>query len=769
MRKHLLGLMLIAGLAGCSSESDVGSADGVTKTAGNESAPKPTSTSLAAQRESATSFASLPDRGALLAYGGARKVRQSGAYTWHPVAISEEHALNAIGTGKMVVNTPTGEALALQYERHEEQPDGNWTWVGRTADGGSAVLTFGQKAVFGTIARGHQLYRVRTDRSGAWVVEADASQVSGNGQPGSGTDMLIPPEGRELVAAATRQMAAQTSLTKAAGGGVIDLLLGYSSAIAAELGSQAAAVTLMSNLTAAANAAYASSGVTMRLRLVHAMPVEYADATSNAEALRQLTGYNEQTGQRITPNSAFNSLRASRDQFGADLVALVRRYRAPEQDGCGIAWLLGEGGSAISSADEAFGYAVVGDGADYDETDQSTYFCSNLSLAHELGHLMGQAHDRDNASHAGAHPYSYGYREAAAAGFYTIMAYPSGQSQVEIPLFANPGVSYAGRATGVANESDNVRSMNITMPAVAGFRATVLPVVGMQPRNFYSGDFNGDGASDILWRHGWNGQNGLWYSARGSFNALTTVADPSWTVVAVGDFNADGKSDIFWRHATTGENGIWYSGSSAFVALDTVRDMNWQVVGVGDFNRDGASDILWRHAANGQNGIWHSGRAPFTPLTTVADVNWQVGGVAAFNGDGSSDILWRHVANGQNGIWHSGTGPFVSLTTVADVGWQVVAVGDFNRDGASDIFWRHAENGQNGVWYSGSAPFVALSTVADTNWRVAGVGDFNGDGAADVLWRHDGNGENGMWYSGTGAFVALSPVTDLGWQVMPAR
>src|SRR3546814_3476875 len=75
-------------------------------------------------------FASLPDRGELLAYEKTRQVKHKGAYTAYPVAISEAHALRAMQSGEMVVNAPNGEPIRLKYERHEESPDGNWTWIG---------------------------------------------------------------------------------------------------------------------------------------------------------------------------------------------------------------------------------------------------------------------------------------------------------------------------------------------------------------------------------------------------------------------------------------------------------------------------------------------------------------------------------------------------------------------------------------------------------------------------------------------------------------
>src|SRR3546814_10274029 len=86
-------------------------------------------------------FASLPDRGELLAYEQVRQVKHKGAYNAYPVAISETHALQAMQSGEMVGNAPNGEPIRLKYERHEESPDGNWTWIGSNADGRSEEHT----------------------------------------------------------------------------------------------------------------------------------------------------------------------------------------------------------------------------------------------------------------------------------------------------------------------------------------------------------------------------------------------------------------------------------------------------------------------------------------------------------------------------------------------------------------------------------------------------------------------------------------------------
>jgi len=35
------------------------------------------------------------------------------------------------------------------------------------------------------------------------------------------------------------------------------------------------------------------------------------------------------------------------------------------------------------------------------------------------------------------------------------------------------------------------------------------------------------------------------------------VADQDWRIIGTGDFNGDGKADILWRQVHTGESAIW--------------------------------------------------------------------------------------------------------------------------------------------------------------------------------------------------------------------
>ena len=62
----------------------------------------------------------------------------------------------------------------------------------------------------------------------------------------------------------------------------------------------------------------------------------------------------------------------------------------------------------------------------------------------------------------------------------------------------------------------------------------------------------------------------------------------TWTVVGTGDFNGDGKGDILWRD-TSGNYAIWLMNGATVHGGRRHRQLatTWSVVGTGDFNGDG--------------------------------------------------------------------------------------------------------------------------------------------------------------------------------------
>jgi len=589
------------------------------------------------------------------------------------------------------------------------------------------------------------------------------------------------------------QAAPVTSAAGTTAPATVDLVVGYTPAFATRLGGQSQALTRLNFMVDVANQAYANSQVTGTLRLVHAMQVNYPDATSNRSALLELSGVQCTTvpsGQMHLPDrdvncttvgapAALQPLLQAREQYRADLVSLVRILQVPENESCGVAWLLGGGQHAIDANSAAFGMSVISDtsGSVFNDNGNT---CRDETLAHELGHNMGLAHDRAAAAGTddsnsdgnvldpnefGRYPYSFGYSTAADAGnFYTMMSIRQG-TQVGIRVFSNPRVSIcAGLPCGVANEEDNARTLEQTMPVIASFRT---PVGGAA---WLRGDFDGDGKSDILWRNTSNGVNSIWKAANSATSqAVSTVGQP-WVAIGAADFDGDHKSDILWHNASTGANAIWKSGNSATSqSVATVTGQAWTIVGAGDFNGDGKADLLWRNVVNGSNAIWLSANAATQqPITAVTVQAWTIVGVGDFNADGRSDILWRNTSSGANAIWLSGNSATQQrIDPVAVQAWIVAGIADFDGDGKADILWRHLLTGSNAIWRSGSsATSQAVTAVASQAWVVVGVGDFDGDHKADILWRNVLSGANTIWKSANSATSqAVSALANLTWTV----
>ncbi len=80
--------------------------------------------------------------------------------------------------------------------------------------------------------------------------------------------------------------------------------------------------------------------------------------------------------------------------------------------------------------------------------------------------------------------------------------------------------------------------------------------------------------------------------------ALSTA----WSIVGTGDFKGDGKSDILLRD-TSGNVGIWFmNGAQVTPAGVGNLATTWSVAETGDFNGDRMSDILWQDTS-GNVGI----------------------------------------------------------------------------------------------------------------------------------------------------------------------
>ena len=712
---------------------------------------------------------------------------------WYQVRVDERKVLTAIGAnGQVDLPLPSGEILHLAYERYVEHQDGNWTWIGRLPQNrGTAVLTFGPKAIFGSVQRdGAAPIELTTLGGSTWLVETNSALASGDTL---GLDALVAQAGRRTTENdAQSNMVTPSAASAATASSTIDLVLGYTTGYANRLGGTSQAATRLNHLVDITNQAYIDSKVDGEVRLVKAVQVDYPDATSNQAALFELTGVScttSNTGSVRLPDRGLNCtaaarpaalapLAAAREQYGADLVSLVRVFTMPENGSCGAAWLLGAGQTTIDATDASFAFSVVSDSSGNQFPSQSTT-CREDYLAHELGHNMGLQHDVATAQGAddtngdgnlldpeesGALSYAFGYRTDASSGnFYTLMAV-RGAGQTGYRIFSNPRIlACGGLPCGNASTADNARALGETMPVVARFRRALVPIGG----SWLRGDFNGDGKADIFWRNNQTGANSIWLSA----NAATQQATPSvtqlaWDVAGVGDFDGDGRSDLLWRNSLTGGNTIWRAGSAATQQAVSGLALDWTVAAVGDFDGDSRSDILWRNRVSGNNVLWRAASAASGQwLASIPDQAWAVAGSGDFNADGRDDVLWRNTLTGQNTIWRSANAGTQQGVSTLGLSWRVAGIGDFNGDGQADIHWRSASGG-NAIWKSANSATQQWVSTLQSPWEAIGPGDFNGDGKADLLWRNFSNGSNAIWKSSSSADQQpVTSVTNLAWVI----
>jgi hypothetical protein len=275
-----------------------------------------------------------------------------------------------------------------------------------------------------------------------------------------------------------------------------------------------------------------------------------------------------------------------------------------------------------------------------------------------------------------------------------------------------------------------------------------------------SGDFDGDGRSDVLFQGPTGGSDVIWYGKYDKTDDPVTVTVPdSYGVPIVGDFDNDKHSDIFWYRSGTGQDRIWWGQPtrSNFGAAANITSMREDGVGyvpfAGDFDGNGGTDLFWygRGAAAPAEKIWWSNRNRngqptngTTPTFTPQDQS--IGGTeyypvaGDFNFDGKADIFWFKPGSPSGSMWRHTTGTSFASTTQT-IPTTITAshrpfVGDYDGNGAVDILFYGPAAVIDYVWWFriDSVGLYRSTSVTAAGSYLPAAGDFNGDTATDVLW-----------------------------------
>ena len=206
-----------------------------------------------------------------------------------------------------------------------------------------------------------------------------------------------------------------------------------------------------------------------------------------------------------------------------------------------------------------------------------------------------------------------------------------------------------------------------TPTAVAGLGGTWKAIT--------TGDFNGDAASDILLQDQVTGAAEIMFLNTDSADLVGTVDHTSapltnpganWKVIASGDFNGDGKSDILWQNSATKAVQVHLmNGETVTNAPLSQAATGLTAIGTGDFNGDGTSDILFRNAS-GQAVLWFMYGDLHTGSKTInkPGAAFTLSGAMDVDDNGYSDLIWRDQAGGLTTATNLGGPSSLVSTTV---------------------------------------------------------------------------------------------------------
>jgi len=304
-----------------------------------------------------------------------------------------------------------------------------------------------------------------------------------------------------------------------------------------------------------------------------------------------------------------------------------------------------------------------------------------------------------------------------------------------------------------------------------------------QPR----GDLGSDLRSDVLWFQASSNAAYYWgMSGKSSFGQTIGVASGGWTIAGTGDFDGDGTADLLWRHAD-GSNYAWFMDGPTVHAHGYLpaAAASWSVLAVNDFTGDGRADILWRNA-DGAIAVWEMygiaiGRA--LSMGSLSPATWTLAATGDLNGDGRADIVWRDTSGNpyawitgvNQGIFGGGsTLPLTDQGALPNPGleWAIVAAADIDRDGKADLVFRRASDGANYLWRMNGKAIASQAALpfVGPEWSIALVGDFDGDGMNDILFRRN-DGVNYVWLMNDATIVdqGTLPAIDASWTVVKPK
>jgi len=286
-----------------------------------------------------------------------------------------------------------------------------------------------------------------------------------------------------------------------------------------------------------------------------------------------------------------------------------------------------------------------------------------------------------------------------------------------------------------------------TQPVVVSKPVLVGPST-LTPK-WKTGDFNGDGTTDLLGETS-DGATTMYLVSGGAVTTQQQLRSPGsgWHVAFVADFDNDGNSDILWR-SDSGATEMWLMNGTTVSQQATIMPAGspWRAVLTGDFDGDGRYDLVWVNDADNSVGLWiMNGTTRVDHATLMGPgTGWAPSFLADFDDDGKMDMVWTN-ADGSVGVWMMQGTQVVAHTPVMgpNTTWKPVMVSDYN----DAIYWKGVD-GSVGMWLGNGKAFSHMSLVGPgSTWMptaLQAVFSVNGPNQkVELLWTNSG-GSVGLW------------------------
>lgn len=316
--------------------------------------------------------------------------------------------------------------------------------------------------------------------------------------------------------------------------------------------------------------------------------------------------------------------------------------------------------------------------------------------------------------------------------------------------------------TALNPESGETFDTNILTSAISG-----IPVSA----EVYTGDFNGDIRTDLLFWDSGTGSVGLYLANEdGSFSKTTLLdgIDPSSgeDIVGVADYDGDGSSDVYWTNSARNRISVWLirGGKIGWAGLLEKSEGLGQRVQSADYSGGGSAIELLSMSENlyrleTYTAFTSLGKVEYEQLDFTQDPSLKAIVSADFSNDGQADILWENPDTGAVSLWRmnglsANTHYFLPQEEETDepaeaepetgldglpllpagFDWSIVTAVDLNNDQYADLVLRNRSSGSLGVLFlRENQALGTIVPVAGDSYDLIATGDYNGDSINELL------------------------------------